>query len=123
MTDMARRDILQAEAMERPRPLLLPLIEKCIHLLFAFSLFLLALYLLGNFQSFLDRTQTLILSVLEWTTIIGGILCLYRLGYQLISWVWLKRFKISRLIAYVFILAINAGILITLKLLTAWFRV
>ncbi len=108
--------------MERPRPLLLPLIEKCIHFLFAFSLFLLALYLLGNFQSFLDSTQIFILSVLEWTTIIGGILCLYRLGYQLISWVWLKRFKISRLIAYVFILAINAGILITLKLLTAWFR-
>ena len=108
--------------MKRPRSLLLPFIEKCIHFLFAFSLFLLALYLLGNFQSFLDRSQTLILKTLEWATVIGGILCLYRLGYQMVSWIWLKSFKISKLIAYLSLLSINAGILLSLKLVTAWFR-
>ena len=47
---------------------------------------------------------------------------MYRLGYQMVSWIWLKSFKISKLIAYLSLLSINAGILLSLKLVTAWFR-
>ena len=101
---------------------LLMLLEKSIHFLVTFSLFLLGMYLLGNYQSFLDSSQAMILGALEICVLVGAILSCYRLLWQFFSWIWLRYFKITSLLLYSCIFAVNAAILIALKFITTWFK-
>ena len=56
--------------------------------LFLFSIFVLALYFLGNYQEFLDSSQTLLLDLLKRTSLI----CALTSGYYLIGLIiWMIR--------------------------------
>lgn len=42
-----------------------------------FSITLLTLYIIGNYQNFLDKTQAIILSILSYTSIFNGLLSIF----------------------------------------------
>ena len=62
------------------------LLEKSLVFLFQFSLIVLGLYVLGNFQKFLDLSQNILLQSLIVSSLLGGILSLYSMLYQIVSW-------------------------------------
>ena len=101
---------------------IISLIERCIGFLFLFSIILLGLYLLGNFQDFLDRNQQLLLKSIEYCCLLGGIISLYFLIYRFFSPVMKISLKPGIIIINLLILAYNTGIYLALKLLTVWLQ-
>ncbi len=99
------------------------LLEKSLVFLFQFSLIVLALFILGNFQEFLDRSQDILLQTLIFSSLLGGILSIYWLIYQLVSWFVLKRLYILKLITCVLLLLFNSAILLIFKFFVSWFQI
>jgi hypothetical protein len=99
------------------------IIEKILNFLFVFSLFLLVLYILGNFQVFLDRTQKMLLKTLMVSTLMGGILSIYSLGYYFLLTIWIRKFIVGRFLLYLLIFIFNSTVLVLLKFFTSWFQI
>ena len=99
------------------------LLEKSLVFLFQFSLIVLALFILGNFQEFLDQSQDILLQTLVFSSLLGGILSFYWLIYQLVSWLVLKRLYILKLISCVLLLLFNSAILVIFKFFVSWFQI
>ena len=85
---------------------------------FVLSLLVLALYLLGNFQEFLDATQILLLTLLR-LALLAGILS--ALTYAAVSFA-VGRPRASRLILCFLSVAYNAALLLVTGFLSAWFQ-
>ena len=88
------------------------LLESFTGFFFACSLVVLGMFLLGNYQEFLDQTQTLLLSILR----ICGLLCaltgIYYTGSLLLWMIRRRRFLLIRVIYA--LIATSAGIALTL---------
>jgi len=98
-------------------------LEKVRNFLFVFSILLLVLYILGNLQNFLDRSQIVLLKVLMVATLIGGILSLYSFLYRMIFGALHGRFSFGRIFSCILIFLFNASVLIVLKFFSAWFQI
>jgi phage-related holin len=85
---------------------------------FVLSLLALALYLLGNFQDFLDATQVLLLTLLRLAAL-GEILS--ALTYAAVSFA-VGRPRVSRLIFCFVSVACSAALLLVTGFLSAWFQ-
>ncbi len=85
---------------------------------FLLSLLTLALYLLGNFQEFLDSTQVLLLILLR-LALIAGILS--ALTYAVVSLV-VGRPRAGRLILCFLSVVYSAALLLVTGFLSAWFQ-
>lgn len=96
---------------------------RSLHLLEGSSIFFLSasflsflMYLLGNFQSFLENTQLLILNIVQISGIIGLVVSVYYLIFLVYWIIRRKRVPLSRLIysllAIVFNLALAGGSLL-----------
>jgi glucan phosphoethanolaminetransferase (alkaline phosphatase superfamily) len=71
-----------------------------------------SVYILGNFQSFLESTQLRILSLVQITGIIGLVVSLYYLVF-LISWIIRRRrIPVARLIYALFALTLHLALAI-----------
>jgi hypothetical protein len=99
------------------------LLEKMLIFLFQFSLIVLGLYVLGNFQKFLDRSQNILLQTLIVSTLLGGILSFYWMVYQIFTWFILRRFRIGKFFACVSLFVFNMAILIIFKFFVSWFQI
>jgi glucan phosphoethanolaminetransferase (alkaline phosphatase superfamily) len=92
---------------------------RSLHLLEAATVFFLSsslmgfsVYILGNFQSFLESTQLRILSLVQITGIIGLVVSLYYLVF-LISWIIRRRrIPVARLIYALFALTLHLALAI-----------
>ena len=102
---------------------ILALVEKSIRFLLIFSFLLIGLYLLGNFQLFLDDSQKIIMKTLEFTTLTGAILTFYHLTILILVGFNFKKFNLHRVIQYIVILMLNSTLLIILKFFSAWFKI
>jgi hypothetical protein len=98
-------------------------VERISRILILLSLLLLYLYIAGNFQQFLDSSQSLLLTGLEYTTLIGGLFTLYSLIYRIVAAFWQKRIYTGKLILNTVILAVNIALLLLIKLARPWFQV
>jgi hypothetical protein len=85
---------------------------------FLLSQLALALYLLGNFQEFLDSTQALLLVLLR-LALIAGILA--TLTYVVVSF-FAGRTRAGRLILCFFSIVYSAALLLVTGFLAAWFQ-
>jgi hypothetical protein len=85
---------------------------------FVLSQVALALYLLGNFQEFLDSTQVLLLVLLR-LALIAGILS--ALTFAVVSFV-VRRARAGRLILCFFSIVYSAALLLVTGFLSAWFQ-
>ena len=103
------------------------ILQKTVYFLFIYSILLILLYLLGNYQFYLERTQYLLLSLLEITSLVGVILGFYCLLYNVIFFVLIKIYKLPadkkvfRIIMNLIIIFISISIFILLKMLIVWF--
>ncbi len=102
-------------------------LQKTVYFLFIYSILLILMYLLGNYQFYLERTQYLLLSLLEITSLIGVILGFYCLLYNIIFFIIIKIYKlpvdkkIFRIIMNLIIIFFSSAIFILLKMLIVWF--
>jgi len=87
-------------------------------LCFALSLLTLALYLLGNFQDYLDSTQVLLLALLR-LALLAGILA--ALTFAAVS-LALGRPKAGRLILCFLLVVYSGALLLAAGFLSAWFQ-
>lgn len=85
---------------------------------FALSQLALALYLLGNFQEFLDFTQVLLLVLLR-LALLAGILS--ALTYAVVSFV-VGRPRAGRLVLCFLSVAYSAALLLVTGFLSSWFQ-
>ena len=85
---------------------------------FLLSQLALALYLLGNFQEFLDSTQVLLLTLLR-LALLAGILS--SLTYAVVSFA-ARRPRAGRLILCFLSIVYNAALLLVTGFLSAWFQ-
>ena len=85
---------------------------------FMLSLLALALYLLGNFQDFLDATQVLLLTLLRLASLAG---ILSALTYAAVSFA-VRRPRASRLILCFLSVAYSTALLLVTGFLSAWFQ-
>ncbi len=99
------------------------LLEKSLVFLFQFSLIVLGLYVLGNFQKFLDLSQNILLQSLIVSSLLGGILSLYSMLYQIVSWFMFKRVHIMKVIYCLLLLLFNSAVLVLFKFFVSWFQI
>jgi len=99
------------------------LLEKSLVFLFQFSLIVLGLYVLGNFQNFLDLSQNILLQTLIISSLLGGILSLYLMLYQIASWFMVKRVHIMKFICSLLLLLFNSAVLVLFKFFISWFQI
>jgi hypothetical protein len=85
---------------------------------FVLSALVLALYLLGNFQEFLDATQVLLLTLLR-LTLLAGILS--ALTYAAVSFA-VGRPRAGRLVLCFLSIAYSGALLLVTGFLSAWFQ-
>ncbi|AHC15138.1 hypothetical protein [Salinispira pacifica] len=65
------------------------------------------MYILGNFQSFMEETQLFILSMIQTVSIVGFVVSLYYLAF-LVYWIFRrKRVPFQRLFSALFAIVIN----------------
>lgn len=90
--------------------------------LFLFCVLVLVLYLLGNFQEFLDDNQLMLLRVVRVSTIAGALLGAYCLGLR--AWLAFRRSPAGgwALAADVVLLVANATLLAGVQMLFAWLQ-
>ena len=117
------RDILRQMPERTSQTWVISVLEKVRNFLFVFSILLLVLYILGNLQNFLDRSQIVLLKVLMVATLIGGILSLYSFLYRMIFGALHGRFSFGRIFSCILIFLFNASVLIVLKFFSAWFQI
>ena len=88
---------------------------------FVVSLLLLGLYLLGNFQGFLDTSQLFLLESLEFFLLIEVVLSLFYIIFILYYAVSTGKMRLLRLILAFLSLSFCFALLLALKFLSAWF--
>jgi hypothetical protein len=98
------------------------LTERVGRLLTLFSLILLGLYLLGNFQDFLEQTQRALLRGLEYCCLVGGLAGLYSVVYHVGLLIARRRPALGRLLVSLLMVVYDFGIYGSLKLLAVWLR-
>lgn len=87
---------------------------RTLHILEGGTVFLLSsaviasmMYILGNFQSFMEETQLFILSMIQTVSIVGFVVSLYYLAF-LVYWIFRrKRVPFQRLFSALFAIVIN----------------
>ena len=93
------------------------------HSLFLFCFLVLVLYLLGNFQEFLDDSQLLLLGIVRVAALVGTLLGGYCMAFR----VWLAvRGTPSRgwsLAVDAVVFVINAAVLAGVQMLFAWLQI
>jgi hypothetical protein len=80
------------------------------------------LYFVGNFQDFMDETQTLLLRIIEFTGLVFIVTALY---YQVLNLVVGFRWKIWFIGEIVFTsigLIVSSGLFLLIKFLLTWFQ-
>lgn len=94
------------------------LVSRAVVFCFLFSLLAFALYLLGNFQEFLDSTQVLLLAVLRFSLLAEvGLAALY-LPIVLLR----GELRAGRLILVLLSAVLCMALLLGLSFLSAWFQ-
>lgn len=88
-------------------PFLYRITQTVILSLFIFCVFLIILYVVGNYQNFQDLSQKSILSVLFYTSILNGFLTLPVIVENIIMLITVKN-KTGRIISLVFMLFTDA---------------
>ena len=107
--------------MERQgRSYLFLLIDRTVLFSFIMSSVLLILYILGNYQKFLDTTQTLLLKILTVAVLFEVLISVYYLGFLIYYAVQRIRQHTIRILFGSFSLVFCAVILIVTKFITAW---
>ncbi len=99
------------------------LLEKSLVFLFQFSLIVLGLYVLGNFQKFLDLSQNILLQTLIISSLLGGIISLYWMLFQIGTWFIMKRVYIMKFIYCLLLLLFNSAVLLVFKFFVSWFQI
>lgn len=91
--------------------------------LFLFCALVLVLYLLGNFQEFLDENQLMLLGVVRAVSLAGTLLGGYCVAFRL--WLALRHSRSGGwpLALDVVLLASNAVLLVSVEMLLAWLQV
>lgn len=89
----------------------------CIHLLI-----FIALYLLGNVQEFLDRTQLLLLRLTQLAAIVAAGAGTYRLGYGIVRAIATGSPALLRLCATLLATLFAAGMALASMYLLIWFQ-
>jgi hypothetical protein len=77
-------------------------------------------YILGNFENFLDSTQTMLLSFLEIDSLLGFIIELYCLIALFTIAVREKKMQLARFVLTLVLLVFFLGIYILIKFLATW---
>lgn len=80
------------------------------------------LYILGNFQIFLDSTQVFLLRNLQYTVLISGILAGYYIAILIIMTIKNKKTYIFRFILTALSIFFNFTLFIGLKFMLSWFQ-
>jgi hypothetical protein len=94
----------------RPKSFIRILIKRSSIFVLVLSLLCLILYLIGNFQHFLDESQLLLLNFLSWFSVISLILSLY--GFCLLIAFFIKNRKpevLLGIVGYLIIFAYSTG--------------
>ena len=103
------------------RSFLFVLIERTVVFFFFMTVILLILYLMGNYQEYLDSTQILLINLLIVITLFEVIMVIYYLGFLVFYAVKFSRIYTIRIIFASFSL-LMCGILGTLVMfLNSWF--
>ena len=87
---------------------------------FAISLLLLLLYALGNFQEFLDSTQTFLLQLLTGASLLEVLVASYYLAFLGFWAVKYRRRYLIRIILTVLALVLWCAVFLGVKFLSAW---
>ncbi len=93
---------------------------RAVGFLFTISVLLLLLYLLGNYQEFLDATQTFLLKLLTGSTLLEVLIAIYYLGF--LSF-WAVKYRIRYTLRIIFTavsLVFCSLVLVAVKFLSAW---
>ncbi|MBN1697813.1 MAG: hypothetical protein JW881_09890 [Spirochaetales bacterium] len=85
-----------------------------------FSLLLLFLYIVGNFQEFLDATQIFLLKTLEITLLASAIIATYYIVFLFLIAFLEKKIYLLRLVLAIIAIIICLFLFIALKFLTSW---
>ncbi len=90
--------------------------------LFLFCLLVLVLYLLGNFQEFLDENQLMLLAVVRASSLAGTLLGGYCLGFR--AWLAARRSPAGgwSLALDALLFAANVALLVGVEVLFAWLQ-
>lgn len=89
---------------------------------FLHLLLLAALYLLGNVQEFLERTQVLLLRLMEITAIAATGAGVYRIVYCLVRALTTRSLRVPLLFVTVLATAFAAALLLASMFLLIWFQ-
>ena len=102
------------------RSYLFLLIDRTVLFSFIMSSAVLVLYILGNYQEFLDTTQTLLLKILTVSVSFEVLVSIYYLGFLIFYAVQRRRRYIFRILFGFLSLVFCAVVLMLTKLITSW---
>ncbi|MBN2535314.1 MAG: hypothetical protein JXB88_20710 [Spirochaetales bacterium] len=86
-----------------------------------FSLLLLFLYIIGNYQEFLDSSQFLLLKLLEIISLFGAICGMYYIFFLFFIALLEKKILILRFILTILIIILCSILFTGIKFLSSWF--
>jgi hypothetical protein len=101
-------------------PVLLAVAARIFRSLFLFCVLVLILYLLGNYQGFLDSTQIMLLRVIRTSALAGSLLGFYSLSFRLYRALRRIGGSLTAILADAAILALDLVLLVGVELLFAW---
>lgn len=93
-----------------------PLLNKIFIFLFVFQLIVFFYFILGNFQNFVDSTQTILLTIQKVSGIFFIFYALYSILMQIISGVTKKGFSTGRFILTIIGFILGTGIVLIVYL-------
>lgn len=88
--------------------------------LFFFTLATILLFLLGNFQSFLDSTQLFLLHLFDISCVVFVVACLYYIAVLISMAVRQKQVRVFRLVIAIAGAAVFASLYVVVRFLLAW---
>ena len=105
--------------------IIISILRKIVYFFFIFSILLCLLYILGNYQLFLDNSQLMLLELLIISSFIGGIFAAYFLILNILSVTILKETanynpEKKQIIINLIILALNIVIFTGIKTILIW---
>jgi hypothetical protein len=86
-----------------------------------FSLFIFSLYIIGNFQEFLDSSQFLLLKLLEIISLFAGIFSLYYIFFLMFIAIMEKKVMPLRFILTSLSILLSILLFSGIKFLSSWF--
>jgi len=86
-----------------------------------FSLFILSLYIIGNYQEFLDSSQFLLLKMLEIISLFAGISSMYYIFFLLFIALIEKKIMLLRFILTSLSIILSIVLFSGIKFLSSWF--